>query len=93
MNLPKRHIYYQEIFSRVEEPYRREVYYTNTVLYYTILHCRDIFFTPIFLHQFWLHQFCFTPILFYTKIFALFTPTFLHQILKFRKRFFGKKLV
>jgi len=42
----------------------------------------------IFLHQyFWF---------FYAKIFAFFTPKillFLHQILKFRKIFFGKKLV
>ena len=45
----------------------------------------QIFFTPKFLNffqQFYLHQkfYFFTPII-----------PFLHQILKFRKRFFGKK--
>ena len=52
------------------------------------LHQNFCFFDTNFLHQFFLYQF------FYTKIFYFFTPKFLiflHQILKFRKRFFLQK--
>ena len=74
--------------------------------FFFFLHNKFVFFRPnvcFFLHQifYFLDQMFafFTPtfLIFYTKICAFLTPkmllpkNFLHQILKFRNRFFGKK--